>query len=145
MSWLKDGGINAVSLLVILQVVLLGALISLPFGFDQRSWLGLDFEHMLLLAAVCILAWVVGTVLAIVMRKWGLFFLQCGMAISVTAFGYLVLEEVIPFDAPSPSTNAHPPVHQRPIPSKPTQKPSDEEVLKQIKKAAHELNSPPIQ
>lgn len=54
---------------VSVYVILLGCLIFLPFGFDKRSSLGLDFEHLMLMAFFCVLFWLIAFVTALVRQQ----------------------------------------------------------------------------
>lgn len=58
--------------LVAVQVAAFLAALFLPFGFDHPSALGLDFGHLLLLAAVETVALVAGLALALAARRWTL-------------------------------------------------------------------------
>ena len=109
--------INAVWVTLLLQMLLLIAFIVLPFGFDQRSWLGLDFEHRLLIGAGFIGAWFIGTTLAIVYRSWGVLSFQLILALGIAVFVVLLSQRIISIQArtsttPFPVPNRPPLVRQ---------------------------------
>ena len=75
----KKGRTTAIIVMVIailIQVVMMGLLKFLPFGFDHPSSLGLDFGHMIMIGCVYGLALMVGAVASIAARLWPILMLQ---------------------------------------------------------------------
>jgi len=60
------------ALLFAVQVLCVLAATLLPFGFDHPSRLGLDFGHLLALAALYVAVLLAGLVLAARARRWKL-------------------------------------------------------------------------
>jgi hypothetical protein len=56
--------------LLALQVTCALVAVLVPFGFDKPSTLGLDFGHLLALAALYLVAFLSGLVLAARLRRW---------------------------------------------------------------------------
>jgi hypothetical protein len=67
-----------------LQVIagLVGVLV--PFGFDHPSSWGLDFGHLLLLAALYLVALLAGMALAVKLRRYGILVGQLALLAALT-------------------------------------------------------------
>ena len=61
---------------LVIQIVLLGVMIFVPFGFDHASSWGLDFGHLILAAGSYVAALLVGLVVAGLRKRWLLLAVQ---------------------------------------------------------------------
>jgi len=126
---------------IVVQIVAIVAAVCLPFGFDKRSSLGLDFEHLMLVAGVYTLACILGCAFAAALRKWMLLLVQIGGALMALLVLYLISigligdENVTP--APVEVQKYHAPLDSKKSPA------DRQEVRHAIGEAERELAEPP--
>lgn len=86
---------NLLWFVVPFQVLVLGALFMLPFGFDKQSSLGLDFEHLLLLLAVYLLSVLIGLGYAAFSARWDWFGVQLFVLLCACTIIWLVASGIV--------------------------------------------------
>jgi hypothetical protein len=66
----SHASIEILSFCILVQAISVAAAALLPFGFDKRSWIGLDFEHLLVLLGIYFVAVAIGLIYAAAYGKW---------------------------------------------------------------------------
>jgi|GEM_PF-2572901 len=127
---------------IVVQIVAIASAVLLPFGFDKRSWLGLDFEHLILLAALYVLTCLAGCIIAAALRKWMLLLLQIGGVTAVLLVLYLLSIDFIGKENRTPVSPTEVD-HYRPPAERIERAPDREQVEKAIQDAERELAKPP--
>ncbi|NOT31627.1 MAG: hypothetical protein HOP15_14365 [Planctomycetes bacterium] len=80
--------------LLLFQLAALAVALFVPFGFDRPSALGLDFGHLLVLAALYGVAAILGVLAAVGQRRWLALVFQLALPvlfILLAASGWLAL------------------------------------------------------
>ena len=129
--------------LFVLQALAVAAAVLLPFGFDKRSWLGLDFEHLMLIGAIYILACLLGCAFAATLRKWKLLIVQVGGTLMVLLVLYLISIGLIGNENQPPVSPVEVKEYRAPLEGE-NSPPDREAVRHTIEEAERQLAEPPI-
>jgi hypothetical protein len=78
-----------------IQLLLFVAVFTLPFGFDKKSSLGLDFGHLLLFAAVYVTAVLFGLSYAAFSARWRWFGAQLFVFLLAAGITWLVASGIV--------------------------------------------------
>jgi hypothetical protein len=73
---------------IVCQGIAITIALSLPFGFDHPSSLGLDFGHFLLILSLYAIALAVGVVIAFATRRFLLAFVQLAVPVVIVFLGF---------------------------------------------------------
>jgi hypothetical protein len=81
--------------LLALQIVLAFAVLVLQPGFDHPNSLGLDFNFVIVLFGVFVVAWIVGLILACMLASRRVLYVCSYLLAPLVCFGLIVLAEVV--------------------------------------------------